>query len=98
MAAHDQPVELPIRIVCEKCGRLFYEGFDDLEDWLIAPWKINPERWTIRCAPHISIWSLRRAGYGRSRHIMRQVTQMQERDSKRFVSENPYAMPFPRNF
>lgn len=91
-----QDPDVPSLIVCEKCGRLFYEGHDELRDWLVSRWKTDPERWVIRCAPHISIWALRRAGLGRGKWVLKTVREMQERDSKRFVPEKPYVQPFPK--
>lgn len=87
--------------VCQECGRLYYEGFDTQDNWLIELRRYEQRHrtqyveWVVRCPQHITEWSLRVAGRGRSTFQKKLADEAKARDAKGFIPQNPYNMPYP---
>lgn len=65
-------------IFCEKCGRITFSDQPDYEWWLVG---IGTDRDVIRCPQHITEWSLRLSGKGRSMEAFRFKRMAKEHDT-----------------
>ena len=50
-------------LFCEKCGRFVYEDSPDFKWWLVGT---GQGKLVVRCPQHITEWTMRIAGKGRS--------------------------------
>lgn len=83
---------------CEKCGRTITTspvpvvgGLDEFQWWLAGP---NPSGTKVTfCPQHITVWALRRAGYGRGKNSMIFMEQAKANDPRKDVV--PFSEPYP---
>ena len=85
---------------CQQCGRAYYHEIEAAK-WLIEPDVRYQETYQIlvvRCPQHVTVWSLRCAGLGRSKKLIAQAETQKIKDSEflpRPIGWNPYIDPIP---
>ena len=85
-----------VTYTCERCGR--HTSFDrggvvpDELQWWLAGSHPSGEQVTM-CPQHISVWALRRSGYGRGKAVMAWAEEAKSRDPSPDIV--PFAQPYP---
>jgi hypothetical protein len=77
-------------LFCGKCGRVIYHDSPDFEWWLVG---IGTGSHVIRCPQHITEWTMRTAGKGRSQsaYKWRRLAKEQDKyDYRQMVYEPLY--------
>lgn len=58
---------------CDKCGRIAFDDAPEFKWWLVG-------NGVIRCPQHITTWTLRKSGRGRSMEAHRWARQARDQD------------------
>lgn len=67
-----------VPLFCEQCGRVVFEDSEDYEWWLVGTAATG--ELVVRCPQHITEWTMRRAGKGRTQAAYRWKRLAKEQD------------------